>query len=46
MQVYSNPVQCSQDTVAPQWTGSWGVRAIRRLVTWRQSSLHDSMVLH
>ena len=24
----------------------WGVRAIRRLGTWRQSSLHDRMVLH
>ena len=46
VQVYSNPVQWSHVTVAPQWTGSRVVRAIRRLGTWRQSSLHGRMVLH
>ena len=45
MQVYWNPVQWSHDTVAPQWTGSRGVRAIRRLGTGRQRSLHGRMVL-
>ena len=40
------PVQWSHVSVAPLWTGSRSVRAIRRLVTWRQSSLHDKMVLH
>ena len=44
--MYSSPVQWSHVSVAPLWTGSWGVRATRRLVTWRQSSLHDKMVLH
>ena len=44
--MYSNPVQWSHVTVAPKWTGSRGVRAIRRLGTWQQSSLHDRMVLH
>ena len=44
--MYSSPVQWSHVSVAPLWTGSWSVRAIRRLVTWRQSSLHDKMVLH
>ena len=41
-----SPVQWSHVSVAPLWTGSRSVRAIRRLVTWRQSSLHDKMVLH
>ena len=44
--MYSSPVQWSHVSVAPLWTGSRSVRAIRRLVTWRQSSLHDKMVLH
>ena len=39
------PVQWSHVTVAPQWTGSQSVRAIRRLGTWRQSSLHDRIEL-
>ena len=46
VQVYSSPVQWSHVSVAPLWTGSRSVRAIRRLGTWRQSSLHDGMVLH
>ena len=46
VQVYSSPVQWSHVSVAPLWTGSRSVRAICRLVTWRQSSLHDKMVLH
>ena len=46
VQVYSNPVQWSHVTVAPQWTGSRGVRAICRLGTWRQSSLRGRKVLH
>ena len=41
-----DPVQRSHVSLAPLWTGSRSVRAIRRLVTWRQSSLHDKMVLH
>ena len=45
VQVYSCPVQWSHVSVAPLWAGSRSVRAIRRLVTWRQSSLHDKMVL-
>ena len=44
--VYSSPVQWNHVAVAPLWTGSRSVRAIRRLVTWRPSSLHDKMVLH
>ena len=46
VQVYSSPMQWSHVSVAPLWTGSRSVRAICRLVTWRQSSLHDKMVLH
>ena len=44
--VYSSPVLRSHVSVAPLWTGSRTVWAIRRLATWRQSSLHDEMVLH
>ena len=44
--MYSNPVQWSHVTVAPQWTGSRCVQAIRRLGTLRQSFLHERMVLH
>ena len=43
---YSSPVQWSHVSVALLWTGSRSVRAIRRLVTWRQSSLHDKNLLH
>ena len=46
VQVYSNPVQWSHVTVAPQWTGSRGLRAIRGHGTWRQSSLRGRKVLH
>ena len=46
MQVYSSPVQWSHVSVAPLWTGSRSVRAICRLGTWRQSSLHDRLMLH
>ena len=42
----SNPLQWSHVTVAPQWTGSRGERAIRRLGTWRHSSLRGREVLH
>ena len=44
--VYLSSVQRSHVSVAHLWTGSRSVRAIRQLVTWRQSSLHDKMVLH
>ena len=44
--MYSSPVQWIHVLVAPLWTGSWSVRAIRRLGTWQQSSLHDRMELH
>ena len=44
--MYSCPVQWSHISVAPLRTGSQSVRAIRRLVTWWESSLHDKMVLH
>ena len=39
-------MQWSHVSVAPLWTSSRSVRAFRRLGTWRQSSLHDRMVLH
>ena len=39
--VYSSRVLRSHDSVAPLWTGSRSVWAIRRLATWRQSSLHE-----
>ena len=44
--MYFSPVQWSHVSMAPLWTGSRSVGAIRRLVTWRQSSLRDKMVLH
>ena len=44
--MYSSPVQCSHVSVAPLWTGSRSVQGICRLGTWRQSSLHDRVVLH
>ena len=44
--MYSSLVQWGHVSVAPLWTGSRSVRAISRLGTWRQSSLHDRMVLH
>ena len=46
VQVYSNPLQWGHVTVAPQWAGSRGVRAICRLGTWRQGTLRGRKVLH
>ena len=44
--MYLSLVQWGHVSVAPLWTGSRSVRAICRLGTWRQNSLHDGMVLH